>query len=235
MSPESTNQTANGGSGELFYGKYRGKVTDDQDPLKIGRIKASVPEVLDAEETGWAVPCVPYAGDNMGLYSIPSIGTGVWIEFEAGDVSRPIWSGCWWSDSQLPKNEKGTEASPPLKVWRTKAGLLLALDDDAQTITVSDGNGNNLLTIDAQRGQLKILAATKVVVEAPQIELVEGAGHPLVFGDDLLQYLSQITQSFNLHVHPGQMAGPLPVSPAPPVGPMTPPTPSLLSMKVKTG
>ncbi len=229
------NEIVSGTSSDRFYGKYRGKVSDTEDPLKLGRLKAIVPEVLGEEATGWAVPCVPYAGDNMGFYSIPEADTGVWIEFEAGDVSRPIWSGCWWSDGQLPKNEQGAAASPPLKIWRTKAGLLLAFDDDAQTITVSDQNGTNLLTIDAQGGQLKLLAATKVIVEAPQIELVEGASHPLVFGDDLLSYLSQITQSFNMHVHPGQMAGPFPVSPAPPVGPMTPPTPSLLSMKVKTG
>jgi hypothetical protein len=220
---------------ERFYGKYRGLVTDNQDPLSIGRLKARVPEVLGDEDTGWALPALPYAGDNMGWYAVPEGGAGVWIEFEAGDVSRPIWSGCWWSESQLPRNEQGTAATPPLKVWRTTQGLLVALDDDAQSITLSDSGGTNLVTIQAQGGQIKVLAATKVVVEAPQIELVEGASHPLAFGDSLLQYLTQLTTLFNAHVHPGQMAGPLPVSPAPPVGPMQPPTPSLLSMKVKTG
>jgi hypothetical protein len=235
MNPEMLTDSAGTSSTDRFYGKYRGTVSDIEDPLKLGRIKAIVPEVLGEEATGWAVPCVPYAGDNMGFYSIPEVSTGVWIEFEAGDVTRPIWSGCWWSDVQLPKNEQDADTDPPLKIWRTKAGLLLAFDDDAQTITLSDQNGTNLLSIDTQGGQIKLLAATKVVVEAPQIELVEGASQPLVFGNDLLQYLSQIAQSFNTHVHPGQTAGPFPVSPAPPMGPMTPPTPSLLSMKVKTG
>ncbi|HEU5098951.1 MAG TPA: hypothetical protein VFU22_08030 [Roseiflexaceae bacterium] len=40
---------------------------------------------------------------------------------------------------------------------------------------------------------------------------------------------------YQTHVHPGQMAGPIPVTPAPPVPPLPPATPTLLSMKVKTG
>jgi peptidyl-dipeptidase Dcp len=55
------------------------------------------------------------------------------------------------------------------------------------------------------------------------------------FGDNLLQYLNQIVSLFNAHMHPGQMAGPVPVTPAPPVAPFTPPTPDLVSMKVKVG
>lgn len=235
MSPDLLNAGPSGPSAERFYGKYRGTVSDIEDPSKLGRLKATVPEVLGDEATGWAAPCVPYSGDNMGFYSIPEVGTGVWIEFEAGDVTRPIWSGCWWSDGQLPQNEQGADTAPPLKIWRTKAGLLLAFDDDAESITLSDQNGSNLLTIDVQGGQIKLLAGTKIVVDAPQIELADGASHALVFGDDLQQYLSQMVQSFNMHMHPGQVAGPFPVSPAPPAAPMTPPTPSLLSTKVKTG
>jgi len=73
---------------DRFYGKYRGLVTDNQDPMQIGRIQASVPEVLGDVRTGWAVPCAPYAGTNAGLYAIPAVGAGVWIEFEAGNDAR---------------------------------------------------------------------------------------------------------------------------------------------------
>jgi hypothetical protein len=54
-----------------------------------------------------------------------------------------------------------------------------------------------------------------------------------VLGDQLMMYLTQIVTLFNTHVHPGELAGGfLPVTPAPPVAPMTPPPPSLLSLKV---
>jgi len=74
------------------------------------------------------------------------------------------------------------------------------------------------------------------VVEAPQIQLVADSTHPLVFGDNLLQYLNQLVSMFNAHVHPGELAlGILPVTPAPPVPPFPPATPDLLSVKVTCG
>ncbi len=219
-----------------FYGKYRGLVTDNQDPQSLGRIRAKVPEVLEDVDTGWALPALPYSGDGVGFYTVPAVGAGVWIEFESGDVSRPIWAGCWWGDGQLPKDETGSSTTPLRKIIRTAEGLLLSLDDGGKTIALSDANGSNLIKFEVQQGQIKMQAATKVVVEAPQIELVQSATHPLVFGDNLLQYLNQLVSMFNSHVHPGELAvGILPVTPAPPVPPFPPATPSLLSMKVKTG
>lgn len=219
-----------------FFGKYRGLVTDNQDPLSLGRIRAKVPELLDNVETGWALPALPYSGDGVGVYTVPATDAGVWIEFESGDVSRPIWTGCWWGSGQLPKDETGAATTPLRKIIRTEEGLLLSLDDGGKTITLSDSNGRNLIKFEVQQGQIKMQAATKVVVEAPQIELVQNATHPLVFGDNLLTYLNQLVSLFNAHVHPGQLAaGIIPVTPSPPVAPFVPATPSLLSMRVKCG
>ena len=221
---------------ERYYGKYRGIVTDNEDPRGLGRIRARVPEVLGDVETGWALPCAPYAGDGSGQFTVPSPGAGVWIEFEAGNVSRPIWAGCWWGDGGLPADESGATATPPVKILKSEQGMMVALDDDGQTITVSDEDGRNMLQISVQSGQVTLQGTTKVVVEAPAIELVERATHPVVHGDRLTQYLNQIVQLYQSHTHPGQMAaGVLPVTPAPPVPPLTPPTPDLLSTKVKSG
>ena len=166
---------------------------------------------------------------------IPQLKAGVWIEFEAGDVSRPIWSGCWWGDDQRPKTEDGTEATPAIKILRTENGLMVSLDDDGKTIAVSDEDGSNILKIESQGGTVTIKGASKAVVEAPSIELVESSSHPVVFGDDLLQFLNTLVSSINTHTHPGQTAGPFPVSPMTPAPPLTPPTSSMLSTKVKTG
>jgi hypothetical protein len=222
------------GEPERFYGKYRGVVTNNQDDRNLGRLRARVPAVLGDVETGWALPCAPYAGDGSGCFTVPPEGAGVWIEFEEGDLSRPIWSGCWWGDEQIPENNAGGRATPDLKILRSEQGLLVSLDDASQTLHVSDDQGRNMLEIQVREGQVMVKAATKAIVEAPQIELVEGARHPLVFGDDLLQYLNQLVTLFNAHMHPGETAMGFPVSPAPPVSQFSAPSPSLLSTKVKT-
>jgi hypothetical protein len=214
-----------------YYGKYRGVVTDNDDPDRLGRIKARVPRLLGAEETGWALPAFPYGGAaEQGLFAMPDIDAGVWIEFEGGDLSYPIWSGTWYSSGAVPES-----APPAKKVWKTKAGHKVVLDDDGGTLEITDANGNSV-TMDAGTVKVFVGSAARIVVEAPQIELVENAAHPLVFGDNLLQYLNQLVQIYAVHVHPGELAlGVFPVTPAPPVGPFPPATPALLSTKVRTG
>ena len=87
------------------------------------------------------------------------------------------------------------------------------LDDDAGTLEMTDSNGN---TVSMDSDTIKIAAgsAVKIIIDAPLIELVDGASHPLVFGDNLLQYLNQVAQIYQTHVHPGELAlGVFPVTP----------------------
>ncbi len=149
--------------GMPFYGKYRGIVTDNQDPSNLGRLKARVPEVLFDVETGWALPFAPYAGEGSGLYTVPEPGAGVWVEFEAGDVSRPIWSGCFWGTGELPMKPPGSPSRPTTHIWRTELGLSAVLDDATQTMTLSDATGLNKVEISALTGTITIKAATQIV------------------------------------------------------------------------
>lgn len=218
-----------------YFGKYRGLVVNNVDPNAKGRIQVSVPAVL-GELTAWAMPCVPYTGTGAGHYMIPEIGAGVWVEFEAGDPSYPIWTGGFWADNETPKNETNAPPVPQMKVIRTQMGLLVAMDDNGQSISISDAAGANILTIEVMQGKIRIKGAVKAVVEAPMIELVENSTHPVVFGDELMSYLTQLTNTFNSHLHPGELAaGVIPVTPAPPVPPMMPPLPTLISTRVRTG
>jgi hypothetical protein len=214
-----------------YFGKYRGTITDNSDPDNLGRVKAKVPRVLGDVETGWALPAFIYGGaSEQGFFAVPDIGAGVWIEFEGGDLSYPIWSGTWFTTGDIPESAK-----PGKKVLKTKSGHKIVLDDDGGSVEITDSNGN---TVKMDSSAVKIAAggAVKVVIDAPQIELVENASHPVVFGDQLLQYLNQVVQMYQTHMHPGEMAaGIFPVTPTPPVPPLPPPTPSLLSTKVKTG
>jgi uncharacterized protein involved in type VI secretion and phage assembly len=79
-----------------YYGKYRGTVLNNIDPMQLGRIQAIVPDVSTLLPTSWAMPCVPIAGKQMGTFFAPQVGAGVWIEFEQGNPDYPIWTGGFW-------------------------------------------------------------------------------------------------------------------------------------------
>lgn len=123
-----------------FYGKYRGVVT--QVDGETMRLKAKVLAVLGNQETGWAMPCVPYAGPQVGVAFLPERGSGVWIEFEGGDVSFPIWTGCYWRTGEFPE-----EATAESKAIITKK-VKLVLNDSQTTSTWKDAN-DNTVTLDS--------------------------------------------------------------------------------------
>lgn len=217
------------------YGKYRGTVFNVLDPLNLGRIQAMVPEVLQAIPTGWAYPCAPVAGLQAGFFSIPPPGSGVWIEFEGGDTSRPIWVGGYWGALEAPNEPPvPTPPLPTQKVWRSDTGLTIAMDDVLQTVTISDPIAQNKIQVDVKTASVTISGMGFVVLDAPVVQQGSGtAFHPSVFGDQLMIYLGQLVAAFNSHVHPGELAlGFMPVTPAPPIAPMMPPTPALISQKV---
>jgi hypothetical protein len=222
-------------SRERIFGKYRGTVFNVTDPLNQGRLMAMVPEVLGAMATGWATPCVPSAGMLAGFFAVPMVGAGVWIEFEAGDVSRPIWSGCYWAVGEPPVEPLAAPPTmPTTKIWCSDTGHTVSLDDLKQTITVSDMAGTNQVVIDVKTGTVRVKGLARVVVDSPLIqEGSDSASHPAVFGDQLLIYLNTLVTLFNTHVHPGELAGGfMPVTPSLPVAQMPPPSPSLLSTKI---
>lgn len=100
-----------------YYGKYRGTVLQNIDPEQRGRLQLTIPDVLGAIPSSWAEPCVPLAGPTgppMGVYMVPPIGAGVWVEFEHGDPDHPIWVGCrWGSQSDVPTLAKAGNPADP--------------------------------------------------------------------------------------------------------------------------
>lgn len=133
-----------------FFGKYRGKVTDNADPQNIGRIRAQVPSVLGTVETGWAMPCTPYAGNGIGFFFVPPVDAYVWIEFENGNVDFPIWVGCFWGSGETPKQQ----GNPDVKILKTNYA----------TITMDDTSGSEGVTIETSSG-------LKIVMNSSGIEL----------------------------------------------------------------
>ncbi len=141
------------GQGAPFYGKFRGVVSDNRDPLMLGRIRAKVQDVFGEQESGWALPALPYAGKNVGLFLIPPTDASVWIEFEHGDPDYPIWTGCFWAQGELPASPAVAE----MKVLKT----------DVATITLNDVTGAGGVTIETTAGM-------KIVMNVTGLEITNG-------------------------------------------------------------
>lgn len=119
-----------------YYGKYRGTVINNLDPEQRGRIMAMVPDVLGLTPSSWALPCVPIAGKQEGIFAIPQIGSGVWMEFEQGDPDYPIWTGGFWGiAAEVPVLALTPPPIPPGQniVVQTTGQNTLVLSDSTPT------------------------------------------------------------------------------------------------------
>ncbi len=72
-----------------FYGIYRGTAMNTADPMMKGRIQVSVSSVAGGGVANWAEACRDFKSNTT-----PPVGTTVWVMFERGDVSHPVWIGC---------------------------------------------------------------------------------------------------------------------------------------------
>ena len=158
-----------------FYGKYRGIVAENADPLMIGRIRATVPDVMGDGVSGWAMPCAPFGGDQAGMFVIPPVGAGVWIEFEHGDPDYPVWVGCWWgSVAEMPT----VLLTPPYQkvLVRTPGGNSILLDDTPGVggITLETAAGQKL-TLTATGVELSNGFGGSITLTGPQVSVNNGA------------------------------------------------------------
>ena len=165
-----------------LFGKYRGTVVNNIDPLQIGRLQAMVPDLAGFIPGTWAMPCVPSAGINTGVFTVPMIGAGVWIEFEKGDPDYPIWVGGYWGSAAevpvmahtVPPGVTGFTIQTPLKngmvisdvpgptggiLIQTTTGAMISVSDVG--ITISNGKGAVITmtgpSVDINLGALTII------------------------------------------------------------------------------
>jgi hypothetical protein len=123
-----------------FYGKYRGRVLENYDPLGKGRLLVSVPDVFGLLPSSWASPCVPLAGLQMGAFLVPPVNAGVWVEFEQGNQDHPIWVGFFWGGaSEAPSTAKLLTPKSPGFVVETTAKAKLVVTD--ATVAPAKGGG----------------------------------------------------------------------------------------------
>ena len=85
-----------------MYGKFKAYVKEINDPERRGRIRVLCPAVFGDSLSKWCEPNIPCAIDSVGDFFIPPISECVWIEFEEGDISKPVYTGGWYAKDKLP-------------------------------------------------------------------------------------------------------------------------------------
>lgn len=165
-----------------FYGKYRGTVVDNVDPMQIGRLMVMVPDVSNVIPGTWAMPCVPFAGIQCGFFALPPIGAGVWVEYEQGNSDYPIWAGAFWgSPAEVPALAL---AAPPalqnIVIQTIGQNTLMISDVPGPTggIMLKSTTGAMILvnevgiTISNGQGATIILAGPSVTVNEGALEII---------------------------------------------------------------
>jgi type VI secretion system (T6SS) baseplate-like injector VgrG len=137
----SDNSSSAGSNPKRFYGKYRGLVITNIDPEQIGRVLVQVPDVLGLIPSSWAMPCVPAAGIQAGVFVVPPIGSQVWVEFEQGDPDYPIWTGGFWGlVAQVPIFATAPPPIPPgQNIVLQTTGQNMIMVSDAPPTPVTGG------------------------------------------------------------------------------------------------
>jgi Type VI secretion system/phage-baseplate injector OB domain len=137
---DSDSGSDSGTSRSQYHGLYRGTVTVNVDPMQRGRLMLSIPDALSFSPSTWAEPCVALAGPTgppMGVYMVPPIGAGVWVQFEHGDVNKPVWIGCRWGlPSDIPLLARaGNPADPNIVIQSLLQHALVISDMPPSPVT----------------------------------------------------------------------------------------------------
>lgn len=209
-----------------YYGKYQGQVVDNADPEGRARLRVRVPGVLGPDVvTGWAMPCVPYGGaPGQGFFFMPEVEAGVWVEFEGGDLSHPVWVGCFWAkpggepEAPVPNDAEGEAADaqqpPTRKILKTLKGHTIQLEDadGEETVLVVEATNKHLLVMNKDGIRLKDGAnGHEVLLNAEGITVTDGANGNKVLmegGGVTVEAASVVVKSGNVTVGDGAMTEP---------------------------
>lgn len=155
-------------SGRL-YGLFVGKVTNNQDPDNLGRVKFSILALSSTEESQWAPVAAPMAGNQRGVYFLPEVDDVVLVAFEQGDPNFPYVLGALWNGKDAPP-VTNSDGKNNVRIIQSRSGHVVKLNDEdgKETIEIIDKSGKNSIVIDTAKNTLTITADKDIVLSATQ-------------------------------------------------------------------
>ena len=169
-------------------GPFFAKITDNEDPDNLGRVKAEVYTEEETIETDWIPVINLYGNEDLGAFFIPETDNYAIVGF-FGDNQKQgfVVGGSWAEDFNPPKTEENTssdlnqDGDNNLRFIKTRSKHQLIFDDkDSQErmqIILSNAktryefmSGDEVTNLKTDV-DLKIIAKGKVEIEADQMEI----------------------------------------------------------------
>ena len=107
------------------YGIERAIVRDVKDPLRKGRLKIELSHGGGVQQ--WAAVLRPIGA--RGAIAKPQPGDEVWVEFEAGDPSSPVFVGAFWSGDGEPPAPANADGEGVMHRNGIERGIVTDVED----------------------------------------------------------------------------------------------------------
>ena len=167
-----------------YYGKYRGVVMNNVDPMQLGRLQVQVPDVLNLAPSGWALPAMPFAGTpDQGVFVLPADRRAA-SGWSSSRAMRPTRSGPGAGGRRPPRCRRWrsprrpscrtSSCRPPAQnslvisdvpgptggiMLKASTGAMILINDTG--ITISNGQGATIMltgpTVNINNGALTVI------------------------------------------------------------------------------
>lgn len=146
-------------------GLLLGRVTDNEDPEKLGRVRVQRLDRPDGVVTPWARVVMPFGGDGTGFMMLPEVGDLAVLGFFGED---PLVLGFIYGADDETASEK-----PGQRRLKSKDGHTLTFfDGEDSGVTIEDASGN---LIEMTSEGITIKTSGKLTLEASGTTTVKGA------------------------------------------------------------
>ncbi|MCP4136617.1 MAG: rhs element Vgr protein [bacterium] len=175
------------------FGPIVGKISDNQDPDNLGRVKVKLEELGDGMETNWIPILTPYGNSECGAFFLPEVDDVVVVTFIGDNPGSGIVIGGVWTDQQVPPetgensgSDLNKDGENNLRFIKSRSGHQIIFDDkdgeEKIQILASDGAtryeflaADEMINIETDV-DLVISAKGKLAIEAEEGEIAFDKG-----------------------------------------------------------
>ncbi len=194
-----------------YYGIYRGFVVDNQDPEFLGRLIVRCPQIHGKNvPSKWAFSKGMFSGKDVGFYALPNIGDWVWVQFENGEASYPVWEYGHWAKDETPEAVKVVKDRSKIYVFQTQDKSRMEFNNEKNYIRIFRKDGR---VIEVNDDNISLGTITKSEYHALLGEITEEVLEELRGDIDSLQSAidtyctTQITSAASLAILAPLIAG----------------------------